>query len=169
MRVKGAVSAVFALVAVGFVLTAVDARGADEPAVSADVGQVSLVEDYQHPNKEGAAAIGLTLKHGNGKIFWVDCAIGADLVTVESDSITTPSHVACFKVVGIDGYLALEIPSTYFVKAGSHKLTATLTGRVNGQDIKRDYSIKPGQLTPVGEPVYPDEGPAALVELRSVA
>lgn len=169
MRARRAFSAVCALMTAAFVVTAADALGADAPAVSVDAGQSSLVEDYQHPNKEGAAAIGLTLKNGNGKIFWVDCVAGADQVTVESDSITTPNHVACFKVVGIDGYLALEIPSTYFVKAGSIKLTATLTGRANGQDVKRDYSIKPGQLTPVGEPVYPDEGPAALVELRSVA
>jgi hypothetical protein len=134
---------------------------ADEPG--------SIVEDYQHPNQAGAAAIGMTLNKGNGKIFWVDCAVGGDLLTIESDSITTPNGIACFKVTGSDGYLAMSVNATYFIKAGSHKIQATLTSRVDGQEVKRDYSIKPGQLTPVGEPVHPDEGPAALVELRSVA
>ncbi|SDN29040.1 hypothetical protein SAMN04488074_1442 [Lentzea albidocapillata subsp. violacea] len=136
----------------------------DDPA-----GQPSLVEDFEHPNKEAAAAIGMTLKKGNGRIFWVDCAVGGDLLTVESDSITTPNHIACFRVTGRDGYLALEIPSTYFVKAGKFKINAVLTAQVDGQEVKREYTIKPGELTSVGEIIHPEEGVAALVELRSVS
>ncbi|MGW6447714.1 hypothetical protein [Lentzea sp. NPDC055074] len=142
----------------------VGAAASDEPT-----GQSSLIEDFEHPNKEAAAAIGITLKKGDGRIYWVDCAVGGDLLTVESDSITTPDHIACFRVTGRDGYLALEIPSTYFIKAGSLKIKALLTAKVDGQEVKREYTIQPGTLTPVGETIHPEEGMAALVELRSFA
>ncbi|MCR3747626.1 hypothetical protein LX88_001564 [Lentzea californiensis] len=131
--------------------------------------QSSLIEDFEHPNKEAAAAIGMTLKKGDGRIYWVDCAVGGDLLTVESDSITTPDHIACFRVTGRDAHLALEIPSTYFIKAGSLKIKAVLTAQVDGQEVKREYTIKSGELTPVGESIHPEEGVAALVELRSFA
>lgn len=160
----GAVS-VIALLAT----TAAAQSAATGAASAADPGQGSLVEDYEHPNQEGAAAIGMTLKKGNGKIFWVDCAHGGDLLTVESDSIKAPNSTACFTITGPDGYLALEIPSTYFIKGDRHKVTATLTAQVEGKEVKREYAIKPGVVTPVGETKHPQEGPAALVELRSQA
>ena len=169
MRTGMTFIAISVLAVIAIFATTASAQSEDASVATVDLAQGSLVEDYQHPNKEGAAAIGMTLKHGNGKIYWVNCTAGADLVTVESDSINTTDHIACFKVTGVDGFLSLEIPSTYFIKAGSHKLAATLTAQVNGQEVKRDYSIKPGQLAPVGETVYPDEGQAALVELRSVS
>jgi hypothetical protein len=162
------------LVAIGVlgaatVLTATASAQSAGTAAEPPTEQSSLVEDFEHPNKEGAAAIGMTLKKGNGKIFWVDCAAGGDLMTVESDSITTPNNSACFRVTGKDGYLSLNIPSTYFIKGDSHKIQATLTTQVDGAEVKRDYAIKSGQFTPVGETVHPEEGPAALVELRSLA
>jgi hypothetical protein len=138
-------------------------------ATDTPTGESSLVEDFEHPNQAAAAAVGMTLKKGNGKIFWVDCAQGGDLLKVESDSITAPGNTACFRVTGVDGYLAMSIESTYFIRGDSHKIQAKLTGVHNGQEITREYSIKPNTMTPVGEPVYPDDGPAALVELRSVA
>jgi hypothetical protein len=169
MRSSLSLASVGVLSAAAILVTTASAQSMGVAASDDPVGQSSLVEDFEHPNKEGAAAIGLTLKKGNGKIFWVNCAVGGDLLTVESDSITTPDHIACFRVTGRDGYLALEIPATYFIKAGSLKIKAVLTAQVDGQEVKQEYTIKSGELTPVGESVHPEEGAAALVELRSVA
>lgn len=168
MRMTAIVVAVAAIGA-GTLLTTTASAQSKSAAAEPPTEQTSLVEDYQHPNKEGAAAIGMTLNKGNGKIFWVDCASATDLLTIESDSITTPNNQACFKITGPDGYLSMSIPSTYFVKGDSHKVKAKLTAVVNGAEVTHDYDIKSGQYTPVGETVHPDEGPAALVELRSVS
>ncbi|WP_370941974.1 hypothetical protein AB5J62_22970 [Amycolatopsis sp. cg5] len=165
MRLFAAIATAGALGAVTVLTATASAQGDSAPAAT----QSSLVEDYQHPNQDGAAAVGMTLKNGNGKIFWLDCAVGGDLVVVESDSITTPNHFACFKVTGPGGYLALKVPSTYFIKGDSHKIEATLTAQVDGREVTQPpYTIKSGEFTPVGETVHEDQGPAALVEIRSL-
>ena len=169
MRSSLTVACVGVLSAAAILATTASAQSMGAAASDEPVGQSSLIEDFEHPNKEAAAAIGMTLKKGDGRIYWVDCAVGGDLLTVESDSITTPDHIACFRVTGRDAYLALEIPSTYFIKAGSLKIKALLTAKVDGQEVKREYTIKSGELTPVGEIIHPEEGAAALVELRSIA
>ncbi|RJQ77395.1 hypothetical protein D5S17_15745 [Pseudonocardiaceae bacterium YIM PH 21723] len=136
-----------------------------------------IVEDGDYPDKAPAAAIGIVLKKGNGKIQWVDCAKGGDLMKVEAESINDTrypgtdarAHTGCFVVLGSNGFLSLEIKATTFIrKDSSHKMKATTIAKANGQEVKREYDITRDTATPVGEGPYPEEGPATLLELRSV-
>ncbi|GHJ13600.1 hypothetical protein TPA0908_15950 [Micromonospora sp. AKA38] len=129
----------------------------------------SLEEDFNYP---GAAKIladhGLKLYKGDGHIIWTGTR------SIEDDQPCTPDEIQveqipdvsgfyhCFKVLGTSGYLTLEIPGTFGVRAGDEIVEAT--AKLPGGD--RKFTI------PANEPVAIDPGSggdlpqAILVELR---
>ncbi|WP_425791920.1 hypothetical protein [Micromonospora sp. DT227] len=129
----------------------------------------SLEEDFNYP---GAAKIladhGLKLYKGDGHIIWTGTR------PVEDDQPCTPDEIQveqipgvsgfyhCFKVLGSSGYLTLEIPGTFGVRAGDEIVEAT--AKLPEGDKK--FTI------PANKPVAIDTGEdgnlpqAILVEIR---
>ncbi|WP_181442555.1 FG-GAP-like repeat-containing protein [Streptomyces tateyamensis] len=131
------------------------------PATAAVPTAPSAVEDFSYP---GAAQIlasqNITLKSGDGHIVLADCASGAGLVELYTRSVN-PSEV-CFRITGKTGYLALEIPDVYNIKADDHTLKATL----NANGTSSTVDLAKNAWTPVGEGVTGNpKDKATLLEL----
>jgi hypothetical protein len=69
----------------------------------------------------------------------------------------------CFKVTGTEGYLSLELPSVYAIKAGGQSGTAIMT--VDGETKSFGFAVD--TFTPVGESADPEGREHMLVELRT--
>jgi hypothetical protein len=134
----------------------------------------SVVERFNYP---GAAQIlaehGLRVFRGDGHILFVtsrhfeDGQCEAGQIQVEQHFEDPPFGVwYCFRTIGTQGYLTLEVPGTSAVRGGNTPLTATahLPG---GPD--QTYSVPPNSFVPI-EPGDGSEFPqAVLVELRTNA
>ena len=116
------------------VLTGVSANTAEatgtQPAAAPNIPAPEAgypVENYIHPNAQTiAAATGVFLKEGDGHLMHTDCTNNPDQIRVSS-RVTDHSGL-CFTLTGSTGWLTMEIPASYGVRAGkSHNLTVTTT------------------------------------------
>jgi hypothetical protein len=169
-------AAVALAAAVAVVGVTVGARGvlaaaaADDPPTETNGG--SIVEDYAYPGADQILAEhGLKVFRGDGHILFVtsrpfsdgvQCDAGQ--IQVEKASAVPPfGYYYCFRTVGTQGYLALEVPGTFVVRGGDRPITATAE-LSNGTE--RTYDVPAN--TPV--PIDPGDGSelpsAVLVELR---
>ncbi|MBT2585350.1 hypothetical protein [Arthrobacter sp. ISL-95] len=85
------------------------------------------VEDYNHPEAARLEAErGLKLKNGDGNIVYVECPIDSqkDLIRIEShltyggDLGEERNGWICFKSAAGPGWLSVEIPGSFGIKAG---------------------------------------------------
>ncbi|MEU7573556.1 hypothetical protein [Micromonospora sp. NPDC049240] len=129
----------------------------------------SLEEDFNYP---GAAKIladhGLKLFKGDGHIVWtatrsveddIQCAVG-EIQVEQIPGVSGFYH--CFKVLGPTGYLTLEIPGTFGVRAGAETVVAT----AKLPDGDKSFTIPPNQPVPIDPGSGGNLPTATLVELR---
>lgn len=170
-RIAAVVGAAIAVVG-GAVVVAIGA-----PAAVADTEvQGSLVEDFAYP---GADAIlsehGLSVVFGDGHIQYVpgpdDRVCDADQIRVRgaiTGSDTTRNY--CFETTGSRGFLVLEIPHTFMVRAGSEDVVATavVPSEVTGEPaVEEVFEIPANRQKPILPGADNDVLPqAVLVELR---
>ncbi|ADG74155.1 peptidase S1 and S6 chymotrypsin/Hap [Cellulomonas flavigena DSM 20109] len=170
-RVVAVVGAAIAVVGGAMVV----ASGAPAAVADSEV-QGSLVEDFAYPGADQILSEhGLKVVSGDGHIQYVpgpdDRVCDADQIRVRGavpGSDTTRNY--CFETTGSRGFLVLEIPHTFMVRAGADDVVATavippeVTGEKPTEEVveipaNRQRPISPG----VDDEVLPQ---AVLVELR---
>jgi Trypsin len=140
---------------------------------AADETMPSIVETWDHP---GAAQIlaqyGLKLFKGDGHVLFVTARPIADgvqcdagQVQVEVASAAPPFGMYyCFRTVGTQGFLKLEVPGTFLVRGGDRAMRATVDPPDGAEQTT--FDVPPN--TPVS--IYPGDGSelpqAVLLELR---
>lgn len=142
------------------------AHATENPATAQPAGASAdqpgyAVEDFAYP---GADKIekerGIVLKRGDGHIVLADCTSTGELMEVYSRG----KDRICFRVTGRTGYLSLEIPGVYGVKAdAAHKAEMTLTADGNKQNI----SLAKNQWKAAGETADPQGRPHVLMEIST--
>ncbi|GHB80468.1 secreted protein [Streptomyces xanthochromogenes] len=123
----------------------------------------SAVENFDYPNADAILTErGLKLNRGDGGIMLADCTAGSWDIRISAIKDWVASEI-CFTTLAKTGYLSLEVPGTFNVKALGHPVRATLTseGRTKVVDSPKDV------VTPVGTGDIPGGAKeATLVELR---
>ncbi|MFE9461182.1 hypothetical protein [Streptomyces californicus] len=130
-------------------------------AAAADELPPYAVEDFNHPQADKIEAeLGIVLKRGDGHIVLTECDSSSTLLEVYSRT----KGRFCFKVTGSTGYLSVEIPAVYGIKAASsHAADVTLTAAGNEQSI----SVAKNEWKGVGEAADPEGRDHVLVELST--
>ncbi|QWQ45787.1 hypothetical protein KME66_24450 [Streptomyces sp. YPW6] len=120
----------------------------------------SAVEDFSYPGADRISEErGIKLKSGDGKLLFVDCSVGYD-VLVES-RVDRAGY--CFKATGKQGFLTMELPGAYHIWTEGHPVRAKLTAE--GETITVD--VPKNGFKPVGESdSNTGRKPSVLVELR---
>lgn len=137
--------------------------------VPTEVNGGSIVEDFNHPGAaEVLANYGLKLYKGNGSIVWTEtrklgeespCPVGV----IQVNQLVGPNGAYhCFKTVGGDGYLTLEIPGTFGIRGGVETIEAT----ANLPEGPEQFTIPPNSSVPINPGSGSDHPEAVLVELR---
>gem|GEM_PF-4266658 len=98
------------------------------------------------------------LKEGDGNLLYADCNRNRNQIQIHS---TVTDHPAlCFTLTGPTGWLAVEIPGSYGVRAGdNHNLTVTTTD--NGHTETR--TVTKGTRSYIANAIGED---VMVVELR---
>ncbi|MCX4231818.1 hypothetical protein [Streptomyces ortus] len=131
------------------------------PGLVADGTPGYAVEDYNYPQADKILAEkNLVLKRGDGHITLADCAAGTGQLELLARNNTSK---ICFKVVGNEGWLTLEIPSVYSVKGNDYSTTVDMT--VGAEE--KTYEIDKNTWTPVGEAADTEGREHMLVEIRT--
>ncbi|MFJ9596004.1 hypothetical protein ACIRS3_24990 [Streptomyces virginiae] len=131
-----------------------------DPAAApvADAGPGYAVEDYNYPNADKILAEqGIVLKRGDGHIVLADCRSEENLLKF----LARDRADVCFKVIGDEGFLTLEIKSVHGVRtddSGNTHLAMT------AENNRVEYNIPAKTWEGVGESV--DGREHVLVEIR---
>ncbi|MEU1627055.1 hypothetical protein ABZ746_17380 [Streptomyces sp. NPDC020096] len=144
---------------------------ADSPSTS-DTQPPSAVEDFAYPN---AASIlkdkGIKLIKGDGHITLADCDQGSQQIRISTVKGETADQQAtyCFQATAKTGYLTLELPHVFYLRAADHPFTASLTP----QDPTQGTPAGPTQQVDVAKGGFKSVGegtaagtPTTLVEIR---
>ncbi|WFE38710.1 hypothetical protein [Micromonospora sp. WMMD998] len=159
--VRWAVAATVAAGGAAVIVPATMSAAADTPP--------SLEEDFNYPGADKILADhGIKLFKGDGHIMWTatrpidddqPCAVG-EIQVEQIPDVSGFYH--CFKVLGASGYLTLEIPGTFGIRAGNETVEAT----AKLPDGDKKFTIPPNRPVPID----PGDGgslpQAILVELR---
>jgi hypothetical protein len=132
----------------------------------------SIVEDYSHPNADAILTqYGLKVFKGDGHIMFdsaktydeAECTAG--LLQVEKSLDVEPYGMYyCFRTIGTEGFLTLEVPGTFGVRGGSEAIIAT--AKLPDGTVLPPYEVDPNERVAI-EPGTGSEPPQAiLVELR---
>lgn len=118
------------------------------------------VEDHAYPDADRILAEqGITLKRGDGHILLADCASGTGLMEVWSRD----KQRVCFRTTGSGGWLTLEIPSVYLVKAADYATEVDMTVGTE----EKSFDVPANSWQSVGEAADPEVRPHVLVEIRT--
>jgi len=157
--VTAGISACLLIVSVAHAATTTGPNTANEPATAPVVEAGYPIENYLHPNAdEIAATTGVVLKEGDGYLMFADCTNNREQIQVVRSG--TARRTLCFNLTGPTGWLTMEIPASYGVRAGkNHDLTVTTTD--NGHTETR--TVTKGARQDVSNAIGED---VVLVELR---
>lgn len=169
-RVVGMVGA--SVAAAGALAVAVWGGGA---AVADAELQSSLVEDFAYPGADQILAEhGVRVHHGDGHIEFVPAESGtcrSDLIRVETEEGVWPDSVLgvyCFRTSGARGFLTMEVPGTFLIKAAAVPVEATAVytedDTVDADDTREVYKV--GANKTVSVDVDQADETSVLVELR---
>ncbi|MDX2548366.1 hypothetical protein ACOT81_23135 [Streptomyces sp. WI04-05B] len=137
------------------------AEAADTAALAADDAPGYAVEDFNYPRADKILAEkNIVLKRGDGHITLADCVTGTGQLEIlardKGDKI-------CFKTVGTEGWLTLEIPAVYSMRGNDYSTTIDMTVGTE----EKSYEIAKNTWTPVGESTDPEGRDHMLVEIRT--
>lgn len=115
------------------------------------------VENYLHPGADMLAAqTGIILKTGDGYLMHTTCGSDPNQISIRS---TNFDQRICFKAAASKGWLTMEIPGSFLVRASNDKdlsVTSTLEG-----NTRVDLVPKGGNVD-----VRSDSEDVTIVELR---
>lgn len=159
--------AAVATIALSLLAPGASAATTEEPGFTVEPVSTPLepsytVENFMHPNaNEIAAATNILLKEGDGHIMQVTCEVqNNSQIKVDVDSDSHPDAPVCFQQTGNSGWLKMEIPGSYYVKAGAKVLTVTsIKNGVSSSPIDVPANKPANLITAVTDEV-------TLVELR---
>ncbi|MFV0136028.1 hypothetical protein ACLGIH_22935 [Streptomyces sp. HMX87] len=119
------------------------------------------VEDFNYPQADKIEQeLGIILKRGDGHITLAECGSAEGLLEVYSRQ----TQKICFRATGDSGFLTMEIPAVYGVKAGAeHDASLKLTADGETQNVFADKN----SFKPAGEALDPDGRDHVLVEIRT--
>ncbi|MFF3013703.1 MULTISPECIES: hypothetical protein [unclassified Streptomyces] len=148
--------------AAGVLAWAVTAGGGQPSDVTAgpvaETGPGYAIEDYNYPNADKVLAEqGIVLKRGDGHIVLADCRSEENLLKF----LARDRADVCFKVIGDEGFLTLELKSVHGVRtddSGNTHLAMT------AENDRVEYNIPAKTWEGVGESV--DGRDHVLVEIR---
>jgi hypothetical protein len=130
------------------------------------------VEDFAYPN---AASIlkdkGIKLIKGDGHVTLADCADSSPQIRISTVKGETGDQQAiyCFQATAKSGYLTLELPHVFYLRAADHPFTASLTPQdpVQGTPAgpTQQVDVAKGGIKSVGEGTAAGT-PTTLVEIR---
>ncbi|MBO3095877.1 hypothetical protein [Cellulomonas dongxiuzhuiae] len=144
------------------------------PAVADAEVQSSLVEDFAFPGAdEILAEHGLRLYTGDGHVEFVpaeDETCSAGLIRVTASLPDEPYRaVYCFKTSGARGFLTMEVPNTFLVRAAAVAVQATAVvpeEGAGGDPVREVYEVPANRAVSIEAGSGADAPPAVLVELR---
>lgn len=160
-----------AAVAAGAVLV----LGGGGAAVADTEVPTSLVEDFAYPEADAILAEhGVRVHTGDGNITFVPAEAGAcapGLIRVETALDEEPwLELFCFATSGARGFLTLEVPHSFLVRAAAAPLRATTIVPADGTttgEVEREVHDVPANRSVSVEAGDGVEAPSAvLVELR---
>ncbi|MFC8190476.1 hypothetical protein ACFUMH_02300 [Cellulomonas sp. NPDC057328] len=136
--------------------------------------QSSLVEDFAYPGADAIfAEHGLRVFAGDGHVEFLPVegrACAADLIQVTASLEDDPYRaVYCFRTSGTRGFLTMEVPHTFLVRAAALPVRATATVPVNGTEGETEVEVvdvPPNRSVPIEPGGQGEVPPAVLVELR---
>ncbi|AQS72013.1 hypothetical protein B1H29_16135 [Streptomyces pactum] len=118
------------------------------------------VEDFAYPQADKVLEEeGILLKRGDGHIVLAECAPGTGQLEVYSRVASS----VCFEVTGASGWLTMEIPSVYGVKANEYQTEVDMTV---GEEEK-SFDVPANSWKAVGESADEQGRPHMLVEIRT--
>ncbi|WP_336203862.1 hypothetical protein [Nonomuraea sp. LPB2021202275-12-8] len=142
--------------------------------VSASDTQPGIIEEGAYPDAERILAErGITLISGNGLITLADCGAPGTIQLYSAEKGYICFQVRIWPAFALDSatlepalnsFVVLRIPDVYVIKGTA---TATQQATLTVDDQTKTYDIRPGEWTPVGEGVDPENPPETLVELRA--
>ncbi|PKV89959.1 LamG-like jellyroll fold domain-containing protein [Streptomyces sp. TLI_146] len=161
-QVVAVVAAVAACVTTAGTAAAAGSRAPESSrATATDTQPASVVEDFAYPDAEKIRQEkGIVLKRGDGHIVLAECGTSTGLMEVWPRARAR----VCFRTNGPTGYLSLEIPSVYLVKA-SKDAAASVTLTAPDQTTQQ-IEIPKNTSQGVGEANDPQERDHMLVEIR---
>lgn len=117
------------------------------------------VEDFNYPQADRILAErNIILKRGDGHITLADCT--SDPQQIEVWARQRDNEPICFEVTGNSGWLTLEIPSVFAIRANDYTTQVTMT--TDGE--RTTYDLEKNNRTAVGESVG---NKSVLVEIRT--
>ncbi|MGV9287354.1 hypothetical protein [Streptomyces sp. NPDC003719] len=126
----------------------------------ADEAPGYAVEDFAYPQADKILEEqGILLKRGDGHIVLAPCQAGTGQLEVYSRVTTS----VCFEVKGDSGWLTMEIPSVYGVKANEYAAEVDMTVG----DEEKSFDIPANSWKAVGESADGQGRPHMLVEIRT--
>ncbi|MFE2044344.1 hypothetical protein ACFXAZ_26155 [Streptomyces sp. NPDC059477] len=136
----------------------------DSPGAAVNVAEEApgyAVEDFAYPGADTILAEqNILLQRGDGHITLADCAGGTGLIQILAREHADP---ICFRVIGNEGWLTLEIPSVYAVRGNDYDTQVDMT--VGAEE--KSYDIGNNTWTAVGESADEQGREHLLVEIRS--
>ncbi len=161
VKTGAAIAILSATLLVGTATSAANATTGGPPIApaTAPVDAGYLVEDFTHPNAEMIAqTTGIVLKQGDGNLMMTDCTNSREHIQVTRTAATNRN--LCFALTGSTGWLTMEIPGSYGVRAGiNNDLTVTTTNNGQKQTHTITKAARHDVTTAIGDAVV-------LVELR---
>ncbi|WP_398654085.1 hypothetical protein [Streptomyces parvulus] len=160
-RTAAAAAAVGALAWVVGANADTSADGNDTP-VRAVAGEAPgyVVEDFAYPRADKILEEqGILLKRGDGRIVLAPCEPGTGQLEVYSRATSS----VCFQVTGSEGWLTMEIPSVYGVKANEYATEVDMTVG----DEEKSFDVPANSWKAVGESADEQGRPHMLVEIRT--
>ncbi|MGW7279990.1 hypothetical protein ACWGIV_17115 [Streptomyces sp. NPDC054844] len=118
------------------------------------------VENFAYPQADKVLEEeGILLKRGDGHIVLAECAPGTGQLEVYSRQASS----VCFEVTGASGWLTMEIPSVYGVKANEYETEVDMTVG----DEEKSFDVPANSWKAVGESADDQGRPHMLVEIRT--
>jgi hypothetical protein len=141
------------------------------PRVAATDAQSSLVEDFTHPGAEQILAQwGLKVYKGDGHLvfatahYYGDAQCDAGQIQVEKSLDVSPYGIYyCFRTLGTQGFLTLEVPGTFGVRGGDKALEAKASLPTGEQ---KTYDVPANGFVAIDPGTGSEPPKAILVELR---
>ena len=145
LLVVGAAAAVIALTALTVpAAQAADQNTADAPGFTVEPIGIPLEagytrENYIHPGADLLAArTGIALKDGDGQLMYTECSTDPNLIRVDRviENTTIDRQIICFKLIGNTGWLTMEIPDSFNVRAGKEVPVTVITTDPDNPEAK---------------------------------